>query len=65
MSDSQEFEPLEDSADDILARMRQLFCTAMHDDFSEDGKKALLHEYDFKVAELRKKLSLKGATPNA
>ena len=35
MSDDQEFEPLEDSADDILARMRQLFCKAMHNDFSD------------------------------
>ena len=42
MSDDQEFEPLEDSADDILARMRQLFCKAMHNDFSEERKRALL-----------------------
>ena len=64
MSDDQEFEPLEDSADDILARMRQLFCKAMHNDFSEERKRALLDEYDFKVSELREKLNLKGGAAN-
>ena len=64
MSDDQEFEPLEDSADDILARMRQLFCKAMHNDFSEERKRALLDKYDFKVSELREKLILKGGASN-
>ena len=64
MSDDQEIEPLEDSADDILARMRQLFCKAMHNDFSEERKRALLDEYDFKVSELREKLNLKGGASN-
>ena len=64
MSDDQEFEPLEDSADDILARMRQLFCKAMHNDFSEERKRALLDEYDFKASELREKLNLKGGASN-
>lgn len=64
MSDSQELEPLEDSADDILARMRQLFYMTMQNDFSEERKRALLDEYDFKVAELRGKLNLKGGAPN-
>lgn len=62
MSDYQEFEPLEDSADDILARMRQLFCMAMPNDFSEERKKVLLDEYDFRVTELRGKLNLKGGS---